>query len=73
MEAVGSDLSETPSSFQAMRVIADLDIGPPDLARVILAERVSPDDVPTTDPRIEDAKSRAIVDGAGRLGLIQIS
>jgi len=25
MEAVGSDLSETPSSFQTARVIADLD------------------------------------------------
>src|SRR2546421_8209704 len=54
MEAVGSDLSETPSSFQTARVIADLDnvltLGAPDLARIILVERVSPDDVPATDP-----------------------
>jgi hypothetical protein len=36
MEAVGSDLSEAPSSFQATRVFADLDnvltLGPSDLA-----------------------------------------
>src|SRR4030095_10877572 len=64
MEAVSSDLSETPSSFQTARVIADLDnvltLGPPDLARVILVERVSPDDVPAPDPGIEDAQSCAI-------------
>ena len=64
MEAVSSDLSETPSGFQTARVIADLDnvltLGPPDLARVILVERVVPDDVPATDPGIEDAQSRAI-------------
>ena len=64
MEAVGSDLSETPSSFQSARVIAELDnvlaLGPPDLTRIILVERVSPDDVPAIEPRIEDAQSRAI-------------
>ena len=70
MEAVSSDLSETPSSFQTARVIADLDnvltLGPPDLARVILVERVVQDDVPATDPRIEDAQSRAIHRGRRR-------
>ena len=70
MEAVGSDLSETPSSFQTARVIAELDnvltLGPPDLARVILVERVVPDDVPATDPWIEDAQSRAIHRGRRR-------
>ena len=70
MKAVGSDLSETPSGFQTARVIADLDnvltLGPPDLARVILVERVSPDDMPATDPRIEDAQSRAIHSGRRR-------
>ena len=70
MEAVGSDLSETPSSFQTARVIAELDnvltLGPPDLTRVILVERVVPDDVPATDPRIEDAQSRAIHRGRRR-------
>ena len=70
MEAVGSDLSETPSSFQTARVIAELDnvltLGPPDLARGVLVERVVPDDVPATDPRIEDAQSRAIHRGRRR-------
>src|SRR5918994_5769884 len=70
MEAVGSDLGKTPSSLQAARVIADLDnvltLGPPDLARVILVERIIPDDVPATDPRIEDAQSRAIHSGRRR-------
>jgi hypothetical protein len=46
MEAVGGDLSETPSRFQTARVIAELDnvltFGPPDLLRVILVERVVP-------------------------------
>src|SRR5260370_40915781 len=64
IEAVGGDLSETPSSFQTARVIAELDnvltLGPPDLARVISVERVVPYDVPAIDPRIEDAQSRAI-------------
>src|SRR5262245_17018314 len=70
MEAVGSDLGETPSSLQTARVIADLDdvltLGPPDLARVVLVERVTPDDVPATDPGIEDAQSRAIHGGRRR-------
>src|SRR5271163_2348210 len=70
MEAVGSDLSETPSSFQTARVIADLDdvsaLGSPELARVILVERVSPDDMPAADPRIEDAQSRATHSGRRR-------
>src|SRR5215831_6817120 len=73
MEAVGSNLSETPSRFQPARVTAELDnvltLGPPDLARVILVERVVPNDVPGTDPRIEDAQSRAIHRGRrGALG-----
>ncbi|WP_202367731.1 hypothetical protein [Mesorhizobium sp. L-2-11] len=70
MEAVGSDLSETPSSFQTARVSAELDnvltLGPPDLARVISVERVVPYDVPAIDPRIEDAQSRAIHRGRRR-------
>ena len=78
MEAVGSDLGETPSRFQAARILADLDdvlaLGPPDLARVVLVERVAPDDVPAPMP---GSKMRKVVpymvDGAGRLGLIQIS
>ena len=64
MEAVGGDLGETPSGFQAARVIAELDdvlpLGPPDLVRVIPVERVVPYDVPAIDPRIEDAQCRAI-------------
>ena len=70
MEAVGSDLSEAPSSFQTARVTAELDnvltLGPPDLARVILVEWVVPNDVPASDPRIEDAQSRAIHRGRRR-------
>jgi vacuolar-type H+-ATPase subunit H len=70
MEAVGGDLSETPSSFQTARVIAELDnvptLGAPDLARVISVERVVPYDVPAIDPRIEDAQSRAIHRGRRR-------
>lgn len=67
MEAVGGDLGETPPGFQTARILADLDdvpaLGPSDLARVILVERVAPDDVPTTDARIEDAQGRAIHGG----------
>src|SRR5215469_7111741 len=70
MEAVGSNLCETPSSFQTARVTTELDnvitLGPPDLAGVILVERVVPNDVPATDPRIEDAQGRAIHGGRCR-------
>src|SRR5687768_6723061 len=70
MEAVGSDLSETPSSFQAARVSAELDdvltLGRPDLARVIWVDGVVPYDVPAIDPRVEDAQSRAIHRGRRR-------
>ncbi|MER9960408.1 hypothetical protein NKJ72_05510 [Mesorhizobium sp. M0045] len=60
MEVVGSDLCETPTSFQTARVIAELDnvltLGSADLARVIPVERVVPYDVPAIDPRVEDAQ-----------------
>jgi hypothetical protein len=38
----------------------------PDLARVILVERITPDDVPAVDPRIKDAQSRTIHRGRRR-------
>src|SRR5690606_29128390 len=70
MEAVGGDLGETPSRFQAARVLADLDnvlaLGPPDLTRIILVERVAPDDVPAAYAGIEDAQSRTVHGGRGR-------
>src|SRR5690606_32866537 len=59
VETVRSDLRETPAGFQAARVIADLDnvpaFGPPDLARVVLIQRIAPDDMPAADGGIEDA------------------
>ena len=78
MEAVSGDLGETPPRVEAARILADLDDvltpGPSDLARVVLVERVAPDDVPAPMPGLKMRKVVPyMVDGAGRLGLIQIS
>ncbi|MCF6117118.1 hypothetical protein L2449_09350 [Mesorhizobium muleiense] len=78
MEAVGRDLGETSPRFEAARILADLDnvltLGSSNLARAVLVERVVSDDVPAP---MSGSKIRKVmpymVDGAGRLGLIQIS
>jgi hypothetical protein len=55
MEAVGGDLDETLSRFEALRILADLDnvltLGSSNLATVVLAERVAPDNVPSADAK----------------------
>ena len=72
MEAVGDDLSETPSTFPAARVLTELDdvltLGPSDPARVVLVDGSLQI---ICQPSISGSKTRNVVpyimDGAGRL------
>ncbi len=63
---VGRDLRKAPAHGFARIVLAVLDdvvaLGASDLARIDLAQRVAPEDVPRIDPRVVDAQRRAVED-----------
>ena len=65
-ERVGRDLRKAPAHGFARIVLAVLDdvvaLGASDLARIDLAQRVAPEDVPRIDPRVVDAQRRAVED-----------